>query len=89
MSAFRFHENGITGDGRTIYDVRTDDGHAWLGLVHNSRKGWVCYVNGDEESGYPTRKAAAERLLIVRLAAIGQRVVTAALPADPFDGVSA
>jgi len=96
MSKFKFHGNGITGEGFEIYDVIDVETGRDIGLVANSsaRRGWIAYVLGDAEIGFPTRQAAAERLRIVNLPALvaestSARVAQSALPADPFEGVSA
>ena len=92
MSKFKFHGNGITGEGFEIWDIGYDDpngGIRHIGLVAKShRQGWVLHTPGNAtpERFFRTRKAAAERALIVSgLNAVAQ----SALPADPFEGVSA
>jgi hypothetical protein len=92
MSKFIFHECGTTGEALPIYDIAYDDprgGRKHIGMVNNTRRqGWQVWVpgNGTPDSGYRTRKAAAERALLV----MGVNPAAwAALPADPFEGVSA
>ena len=65
--------------GNLLGAVRRDDDGTWRAVgLFGTR-----YVN---EGGYRTRNAAAERLLLV---ACVTPVAKAALPDDPFEGVSA
>lgn len=89
MSKFKFHGNGYrqTRLGAvTIWDVEHVESGKHLGLVAKGEQGWSAFVRGAEETGYPTRNAASERLLLV---AGVNPVSWHALPADPFEGVSA
>ncbi len=87
MSKFNFIQNGVAAGGVPIYDVQHAETGKHLGLVHITvLDGWVAYVRGERETGYRTRNAAAERLLLVSGV---NPVAWSALPADPFDGVSA
>ena len=89
MSTFTFLHNGTSGTGAPIYDVRFDDprgGRKYLGLVTRERGTWTTWVRGQMETGYRTRTAAAERLLLV---AACNPAAAAALPTDPFDGLAA
>jgi len=90
MSKFTFHQSGTSALARPIYDVKYQDPRSgrtfYLGLVTRGRNGWVTWVRGADEDGYPTRNAAAERLLLVAAVNPAQQ---SALPSDPFEGVSA
>lgn len=86
MSKFTFHGNGGLANGGVLYDVTHVPSTKILGIVGKRDHSWSAFVNGTEESGYPTRNAAAERLLLV---SVVNPVAWSALPADPFEGVSA
>lgn len=86
-SKFKYQGNGIAANGAEIYDVLHIASRKHIGLTYNSgRDGWVVWVRGEKETGYRTRNAAADRLLLV---AACNPAAAAALPTDPFDGIAA
>lgn len=90
MSKFNFYANGSRASGATIYDAELAATGEHLGLVaRNERSGWSCWYAGVEVANFGTRVKAAEYLLVRYLMDANDPVVSSALPADPFDGVSA
>lgn len=88
MTKFHFQPNGQTGAGCPIYEVTHVESGKFVGHVHISvLSGWVALApERGPDIGHRTRQAAAERLLLVSGV---NPVQWAALPTDPFEGVSA
>lgn len=89
MSKFQYTTTGcVSGLGFEIYDVKHAPSTKIIGQVSRSVSGWQLWAPHASipEPGYPTRQAAAERLLLVSGV---NPVAWSALPADPFEGVSA
>jgi len=88
MTKFHYTKVESTWLGAT-YTVQHEPTGKVIGTVAKAFGGWMVmfpYARRDDEFGYRTRDAAANRLLLVSGV---NPAAWSALPTDPFEGVSA